>query len=447
MFTLAIPVVVAELGWITMGMVDILMVGRLGAEAIGAVGIGTAIFNAVCVFSLGMLLGLDTLVSQAFGARRLDECHRWLIHGVVLSLVLTIPAMLLLVALGRSLDGWGIDREVLRLTHPYVDAVIWSVPPLMLYFCFRRYLQGMGWVRPVMIALIVANAANVLVNWVLIFGRFGFPAMGVAGAAWATVFSRVLMCAYLLIAIVSRERGRRPGLFETPLRIEVAWMRRLVSLGTPAALQLTLEVGVFAAASALAGRLTPTALAAHQIALNLAGFTFMVPLGIASAGAVRVGHAIGASDGPAASRAGWTALLFGTTFMSCAAAIFLLFPGTLIGAFTGDRAVREIGISLLAVAAVFQLFDGLQGVGTGILRGLGDTRTPMLWNLAAHWMLGLPVAYLLAFHTRLGVVGLWLGLSIGLIICGVVLTIVWWRRIRRVLTSLEVTSQKSEVKS
>src|SRR5688500_2847530 len=140
MFTLAIPVVVAELGWITMGMVDILMVGRLGAEAIGAVGIGTAIFNAVCVFSLGMLLGLDTLVSHAFGARRLDECHRWLIHGVVLSLVLTIPAMLLLVALGRSLDGWGIDREVLRLTLPYVDAVIWSVPPLMLYFCFRRYL-------------------------------------------------------------------------------------------------------------------------------------------------------------------------------------------------------------------------------------------------------------------------------------------------------------------
>ena len=329
MFTLAIPVVVAELGWITMGMVDILMVGRLGAEAIGAVGIGTAIFNAVCVFSLGMLLGLDTLVSQAFGARRLDECHHWLIHGVVLSAVLTIPTMLLLLAIGRSLDGWGMDPEVLRLTHPYVDAVIWSVPPLLLYFCFRRYLQGMGSVRPVMIALVVANAANVVVNWVLIFGHFGFPAMGVAGAAWATVLSRAVMCAYLMIAIVYRERGRRPGLFETPLRIQASSMWRLVSLGTPAALQLTLEVGVFAAGSALAGRLTPTALAAHQIALNLAGFTFMVPLGIASAGAVRVGHAIGARDGPAASRAGWTALLFGTTFMSCAAAIFLLVPRTL----------------------------------------------------------------------------------------------------------------------
>jgi MATE family, multidrug efflux pump len=213
-------------------------------------------------------------------------------------------------------------------------------------------------------------------------------------------------------------------------------MRRLVAIGTPAALQLTLEVGVFAAASALAARLAPAALAAHQIALNLAGFTFMVPLGIASAGAVRVGHAIGRGDGPGAARAGWTALLFGALFMSSAAAVFLIAPRTLIGAFTTNRAVLDIGAALLAVAAVFQLFDGLQGVGTGVLRGLGDTRTPVLWNLAAHWALGLPVAYALAFHFGLGVIGLWWGLSIGLIICGTALLIVWWRRLHTVLPLL-----------
>ena len=436
MFTLAAPVVVAELGWVTMGMVDVLMVGRLSAEAIGAVGIGTAIFNGVAVFSMGMLLGLDTLVSQAFGARRLDDCHRWLVHGIVLSLVLSVPVTGGLFLIGDSLDSWGLDAEVLRLTLPYLDVVAWSVPPLLLYFCFRRYLQGMGSVRPVMIALVTANLVNAVVNWILIFGKLGAPALGVAGAAWATVLSRVVMCGYLLIVIVAREWGQRPGLFSTSFRVDLSWMRRLVELGWPAALQLTLEVGVFAAASALAGRFPPSALAAHQIALNLAGLAFMVPLGIASAGAVRVGHAVGARDGTGAARAGWTALLFGALFMSTAALIFVTAPVLLIGAFTTDPAVIRIGVALLAVAAVFQLFDGLQGVGTGILRGLGDTRTPMLWNLGAHWALGLPVACVLAFQLELGVIGLWWGLSVGLIICGVALTLIWRHRIGVVMRML-----------
>jgi MATE family multidrug resistance protein len=213
------------------------------------------------------------------------------------------------------------------------------------------------------------------------------------------------------------------------MSIEMARLRRLVTLGAPAAAQLTLEVGVFAAASALAGRMLPASLAAHQIAINLAGFTYMVPLGLASAGAVRVGHAIGRRDAIGAARAGWTALLFGALFMSAAALAFTAVPRLLIGAFTSDTRVLEIGVSLLAVAAVFQLFDGLQGVGTGVLRGLGDTRTPMLWNLAGHWGIGLPIAYVLAFHLELGVIGLWWGLSSGLIICGVALLVVWWRRI------------------
>jgi MATE family multidrug resistance protein len=436
MFRLAVPVVIAELGWMAMGMVDTLMVGRLSPEAIGAVGLGSSLFMAVGVFAMGMLLGLDTLVSQAFGAGRLDECHRWLLHGVVLSVLLTPPVMGLLALLNGSLPGWGIDPDVLRLTQPYLGVVTWSVPPLLLYFAFRRYLQGLGIVRPVMVALIVANLMNVCVNWMLIYGNLGAPAMGVAGAAWATVWSRVVMAIYLLVVIVQRERGRRPGLFEAPLRIEWSRLGRLADLGISAALQLTLEVGVFAAASALAGRLTPSALAAHQIALNLVGFTYMVPLGIASAGAVRVGHAVGRGDGAAAASAGWTALGFGALFMSAAALVFVAAPRALIGAFTADAAVLDIGVSLLGVAALFQLFDGLQGVGTGVLRGLGDTRTPMLWNLGAHWAIGLPIAYVLAFRAGLGVTGLWWGLSAGLIICGVALLSVWWRRTRSVLALL-----------
>jgi MATE family multidrug resistance protein len=440
MFMLAAPVVIAELGWITMGMVDTLMVGRLGPEAIGAVGLGSVLFMAVGVFAMGMLLGLDTLVSQAFGAGRLDECHRWLIHGVVLSLALTLPITAALMLLNAGLERWGMDPAVLQLTRPYLSVVTWSASPLLLYFAFRRYLQGMNSVRPVMFALIIASVSNAILNWMLIYGNLGAPAMGVAGSAWATVFSRIIMAAWLLGVILHREHGRRPGLFETSFRVDRAMMLRLVNLGTPAALQLTLEVGVFAAVSALAARLAPAALAAHQIALNLSAFTFMVPLGIASAGAVRVGQAIGRRDGPGVARAGWTALLFGALFMTAAATVFLTLPRTLIGAFTTDAAVLEIGVSILAVAAVFQLFDGLQGVGTGVLRGLGDTRTAMLWNLTAHWALGLPIAYALAFQFGLGVTGLWWGLSIGLIICGSALMVVWWRRLHAVLPLLAPTA-------
>lgn len=436
MLALAVPVVIAELGWMVMGMVDTLMVGGVSAAAIGAVGLGSALFMAVGIFAMGMLLGLDTLVSQAYGAGRLDECHRWFVHGIFLALVLTVPVMGILMVMSASLDKWGFDPVVGELTRSYLDVVTWSAPPLLLYFASRRYLQGMGSVRPVMTALILANLLNAVANWALIYGRLGAPALGVAGAAWATVLSRLCMAGYLLWVIVRRERRRRPGLFETSFRLERVRLSCLSSLGLPAALQLTLEVGVFAAGSVLAGQLNAVSLAAHQIAMNLAGFTFMVPLGLASAGAVRVGHAVGRRDGVGAARAGWTALLFGALAMASAAALFNGFPRPLIGAFTNDAGVLAIGVSLLAIAAVFQLFDGLQGVATGVLRGLGDTRTPMLWNLGAHWGVGLPIAYILTFPLGLGVIGLWWGLSTGLIICGVALVMVWRRRIRAVLALL-----------
>jgi MATE family multidrug resistance protein len=430
MFRLAVPVVFAELGWVTMGMVDTLIVGPLGPEAIGAVGVGTSVFMGVCIFAMGLLLGLDTLVSQSFGANNVDDCHRWLVHGVVLAIALSVPVTALLWWIGSGLDSWGLDPTVLSLTRPYLDILAWSILPLLLYAAFRRYLQGMGVVRPVMVALVSANIVNAVVNWLLIYGKWGFPTLGVRGSAWATVFARAVMAGFLLATILYRERRAPSGVF-SDLSLRLSWFRRLVVLGAPAATQITLEVGVFAAATALAGRLAPAALAAHQIAINYAAFTFMVPLGIASAGAVRVGHAVGRRDPPGAARAGWTALLFAVLFMSVAASVFLVVPRLLLKAFTSDAGVLDVGVRLLFVAAVFQLFDGVQGVATGILRGLGDTRTPMLWNLFAHWLIGLPLGYSLCFVVAFGVVGLWWGLSTGLIICGSALLIVWSRRIHQ----------------
>jgi MATE family multidrug resistance protein len=430
MLALAGPVVAAELGWMAMGIVDTLMVGRLSPEAIGGAGIGSNTFLAVAMFGMGLLLGLDTLVSHAFGARRLDECHRWLWHGCILAVLITFPITLLVRVLVRSLDYWGLDPRVLPLTRDYLTVIGWSLLPLLLFASCRRYLQGTNAVRPVMFALVSANLINAFVNWVLIFGKLGAPAMGVRGAAWATVAARIYMVAFLVGVIAVQERRRPVSLLRRlPLPIESWRLRRLLSLGFPAASQLSLEVGVFATATALAGRLAPEPLAAHQISLNLAGATFMVPYGVSSAGAVRVGHALGRGDLEGAARAGWTALAIGVGFMMVAAAAFIFVPRILLGAFTADTGVIDVGVSVLMVAAFFQIFDGVQGVATGILRGLGDTRSPMIWNLAGHWLFGLPVGYWLCFGLGLGVVGLWIGLSIGLTAVATALMMVWWKTI------------------
>lgn len=430
MLALAGPVVSAELGWIMMGIVDTIMVGRLGPEAIGAVGVGSSLFLALAVFGIGLLLGLDTLISQAFGARRIAECHRWLHHGLALACLLA-PVMMLLAWIGiGTLDVWGFDPAVARLLRPYLAILVWSVLPLLLYAALRRYLQAMNVVRPVMFALVSANLINAVINWVLVYGRLGAPALGVDGSAWATLASRVYMAVVLAVAVVCYDTRHRTGFFHIVPAIEANRLRHLVRLGFPAAMQTVFEYGVFASATAFAGRLEPVALAAHQIVLNIAGFTFMVPFGLASAGAVRVGQAVGRRDGEAAARAGWAALTIGVAFMATAAAVFLLAPHALLGVFTRDAAVVSTGVVLLAIAAVFQMFDGTQGVLTGALRGLGDTQSPMLCNLAGHWLFGLPFGYALCFWWGWGVPGLWIGLSAGLISVGVVLLVVWTRRVR-----------------
>jgi MATE family multidrug resistance protein len=431
MLALAAPVVIAELGWVAMQIVDTLMVGRLGPDAIGAVGLASSLFIAVGVFAMGLLLGLDPLVAQAFGASRIEECHEWLVAGVWLAILASLPMVGVVYTIHASLPAWGLPPGVVVLAQPYLAILAWSLPPLLLYVAFRRYIQAMNIVRPITITLIAANVVNAITNWLLIFGNLGAPALGVRGAAYATLASRVLMVAALLAVIVRRERFTVPRLSDTPLGLDVARVWRLVVLGLPAGSQMVLEVGVFAAASALAGRVSANSLAAHQIALNMASVTFMVPYGISAAAAVRVGQAVGRRDPHGAMRAGWTAIAIGVGFMATAAVVFFAVPGLLIRAFTPDPGVAEIGIGLLFIAAVFQLFDGVQGVTTGALRGLGDTKTAMLWNLAGHWVIGLPLGYLLCFRWGYGVIGLWWGLSTGLIVCGIGLLAAWMREGRR----------------
>jgi MATE family multidrug resistance protein len=272
---------------------------------------------------------------------------------------------------------------------------------------------------------------NAIADWVFIFGHWGFPALGVRGAAWATMVSRLYMLLYIVAFIIRRERRQRTGLLEIPLRVDFQRLRKLVSLGLPAAMQLTLEVGVFVTATTLVGRLDAISLAAHHIALSAASLTFMIPLGISSAAAVRVGQALGGGSRQKAQAAGWAAIGLGGGVMTMAGAAFVLLPGAIVRIFTNDPETIAMGVSLLAIAAVFQLFDGIQVVSTGALRGFGDTRTPMITNLIGHWVFGLPVGCYLAFWRGFGVHGVWIGLCLGLIIVAVVLLRVWARSPRR----------------
>jgi MATE family multidrug resistance protein len=426
---LAVPVICAELGWMSMGVVDTMLVGRVSAVAIGAVSIGSTIFYAVAIFGMGILLGLDYLVARAFGAHDLDSAHRALFQGLYVSGALAAVLTVLLWVAIPGLGLLGIRDAVVRETVPYLRALTWSLLPLLWFSCLRRYLQAMGVVTPVMLTVVTANAVNAVAGWILIYGHFGMPALGAEGAGWATCASRVYMFVALAACTIVDATRRRTGLLDVERGIDPKRLRELARLGLPAAAQTTLEVGVFAAATALAGRLDPVSLAAHQIALSVASFIFMIPLGISSAAAVRVGQALGRGDPAAATRSGWSALFVGTVFMVGSGLFLISAPGVVMRMFTTRIPVIATGTSLLLVAALFQLFDGAQVVATGVLRGVGDTRTPMISNLVAHWFLGLPLGALLCFWQGWDVVGLWVGLSVGLVGVAFVLMAVWSRRV------------------
>ena len=424
-FRIAAPVAIAELGWIGMSIADTMMVGRISVDAIGAVSLGSSIYLPIAIFGMGLLLGLDTLVSYAFGAGNREACQRWLARGIQLSLAVSPLLCLIFFATSDIVQFWDKEPFFKAQTLSYMRILTLSIPPLLLYGAFRRYLQGMTRVYPVMAALIIANLVNILINWILIFGNLGAPALGVSGAAWATVISRTFMAGFLFIAILQGRENPVKNLFRQLFRFDAEEYRVILRLGFPAAMQLLLEVGVFATVTVLASWLDVTSLAAHHIVLNIASFTFMVPQGISSAAAVIVGKSLGAGDYIQARIDGWTTLAMGIFFMGCAALVFLIFPGSILRMFTADSDLIALGTVLLAIAALFQVFDGCQVISIGLLRGLGNTRTPMLSSLVVHWGLALPTSYILCFVLGYGVIGLWIGLCAGLMIVAVWLSLKW----------------------
>lgn len=427
MLNLATPIIMAELGWTTMSIVDTMMVGRQSdsAVAIGAVSLGSIIYYVAAIFGTGLMLGLDTLVSHSYGAGDFEEVHRSLINSVYLALGVTPVLMALIWAAEPLLGKMHMQPEIVAQAIPYLSTLNWSTPPLLLYFVFRRYLQGINLAKPVMFSLVSANAVNVVGNWSLIYGHLGFQAMGTVGSGWSTCISRMYMAGVLLVYCIYHELRHRHGLFDASRIPHLPRVRQLLQLGFPAAMQIGFEVGVLAIAAMFIAKLGPVPLASHQVALNTVSFSYMVPLGIGSAAAVRVGHALGRKDPHGASRAGWTAIALGAAFMLCMAVIFWLVPSFIVRIYTPDPAVIAVASGLLFVGAFFQLFDGIQVVATGALRGAGDTRSPMLCHLIYYWAVGLPVGAYLCFHLGWGAKGFWVGFCVALILIGSTLLYVW----------------------
>jgi MATE family multidrug resistance protein len=400
-------------------VVDTIMVGRVSAEALAAVAVGNVYLFAAVSFGMGTLMALDPIVAQAVGAGDGEGVTRGLQRGILLAVALAVPSSLLLVPAEPVLRLLRQQPEVIPGAAGYSLVQVIGVLPFYLFIALRQTLQAMHRTRAVVAVIVIANLTNVAFNWVFVFGNLGFPAMGAVGSSWATVVSRWLM---VLLLLRLAWRHLRPHLLHWhPASFRPRPLMRMLALGAPIGVQNQLEFGIFGVVGLLMGSIGVTVMAGHQVALNLASFTFMVPLGVSGAAAVLVGHAVGRGDATGARRAAAAGLAIGLLFMALSTTAMLASPRTIARIYTDQPTVLAVAASLIPLAGVFQVFDGLQVVSIGILRGLADTRGPMIINVVGFWLVGLPVSAWLGFRTSLGPRGLWWGLVAGLAVVALVL--------------------------
>lgn len=444
---LAVPLIAGELGWVAMSLVDTVMLGRLpnSALAMASAALAQVLFNTLCFGVGGVLLGLDTLISQALGAREQTQANRWLLHGLVMAVALS-AVLLALFGFGPSLMRlMPVEKPILDVAIPAMRGLNYGTLPLLLYFTLRRYLQANGHGRPIAFALISANIVNAAGDWLLIYGHelkvaghtLAIPAFGVLGSSWSTSFARFYLMLVLAVAVWWLDRSHSYGLRGVSRRIEAQHLRRLFRLGAPAGASIFVEIGIFALVTSLIASFGALQLAGHEVALQCASTSFMVPFAISSATSVRVGHAIGRMRTGAATvanvaAAGWTGIGAGAMTMLIAAVFFLAMPGRIARIYTPNTGVIAAAVPLLLIAAGFQFFDGIQITATGALRGAGNTSTGLWTQLVCYWVVGMPLGVLLGFHYKLGAAGLWWGLLIALTGAAVVLSATWRRTLHQI---------------
>lgn len=413
-FLLAYPVMLSQLGQVAVGVADSMMVGRLGALELAASSLANSIFFVILMFGIGISMGLTPLVSKAYGKGKTNQISRLFGNSLGINFLTSLALIGLVLLFSENLALLNQPEEVEDLALPFLIIITASLIPLMVFQTFKQFVEGLSQTKQAMFITIASNLINIFLNWVLIWGNWGFPELGFLGAAWATFISRVVMMVFMGGYVLTSNRYSQYQLKIFSFQPTWALCQRILKIGIPTGFQFIFEVSAFSAAAIMMGWISVNALAGHQIALNLASISYMMATGLATAGMIRVSHHIGKEDFNGMRQAGLVAFGMVATFMFVCAGLFFLLRFFLPTLYIDDPQVISLAASLLVLAGLFQLSDGIQVVGLGVLRGLEDVKVPTLVTFMAYWGLGLPLGYYLAFNLGFAEKGIWIGLLIGL---------------------------------
>ena len=425
---IGLPVILAQLLQMSMSFVDTVMAGRLSPEDLAAVAVGSSMLMPFVVLCLGCMMAVTPIVAQNVGGREFSKIGKNARQVLWLSLILAIPSFFIL----RNLDGAfvliGVTDEIIPIASGYLKAISWGIIPAYAYGALRYFNEGLSVTRPAMFVALIGTLVNIPANYVLMFGKLGFPQLGAVGTGYASAIVFTVMFIGMFLFTFNYKAYNRFGIFSRFRLPEKKYLGELLRVGVPIGISSSMEVTMFAAVSLLVSTISTLAIAGHQIAINFAAMMFMIPFGLSVAISARVGNSIGKKRPDEARFRGYVGVVVSCIIMACTAALMFLFPRTIASIYTDDTDVIEMAVQLIFMAAIFQLSDGLQVSGFGALRGLKDTKIPMYVNLVAYWIIGIPFAYYMGFIAGFGAPGLWMGLIAGLTIAGILHNIRFYRK-------------------
>lgn len=411
---LAVPVIFSQIGQVTVNLADNIMVGHIGTTELAAASFAINIFHIGMLFGLGITLGMTPLVGQSLNSQNPNNIGSWFRNGVLVNFIASILLCAAMSSVVLFMNRMGQSDEVVQMAISYYLIQVSSLIPLMLFFSFKQFFEGIGNTKIAMIITIAANLLNIGLNYILIYGKLGFPSLGLNGAGYATLISRLIMPVIFIVVMLKRPKFRVYLTEAIYSRLEKLKIKRLVSIGMSIGMQMVIEILAFSLGAIMLGWISKEALAGHQVAISMAGMTYMISFGLASGTTIRVSHAFGVHDQKEVKHAVYASLHMVIAFMSLMGILFVLLRNHLPLLFTSDQAVIKIAAGLLVVGAFFQVFDGIQVVLLGALRGIADVRIPMFMAFFSYIVVSLPISYLFAFVFNFGYLGVWIGFVFGL---------------------------------
>ena len=407
---------ISQLGHITVGVFDSLMIGKVSVSQLAAVSLATSIFSFILLFCIGLSYGITPLISSSDKGKKYVSSI--LYNGMLVNVISCILLVSFVILTKHLLSYLGQDQEVLFHTYSYLDIICISLIPHILFQTFKQFIEGLGFTKPSMYISVISNVINIVLNAVLIFGLFGFPRLEIIGAAYATLISRVIMFLLILIYCLNDRRFSK-YILKTKFLVTLNHIKDIFRIGFASGLQYIFEVGAFSVATVMTGSIGAIHLAAHQIALNLASISYMIASGIGSASMISLSYYDGKRNFEDMRRSGFASFLLVFILMIVSALVFIIFRNYLPVLYVDDSSVINIASTLLIIAGLFQISDGIQAVGLGILRGIRDIKKPTVITFISYWIISIPLSYFLGIEYGYGVYGIWIGLSVGLTLAAI----------------------------